>query len=368
MKFKKSILIVTVIIFSVLTHTLKAQNVLTTKTTSEYEKYIDSLKKEPYKWHFPIMGQEIRKQGFDIPYPNGVSLQYVYGNMKISIDSLRVGLTDDPMGWVGVDSLVTFNSINPASNVVIARYDVWLLPFFNVYAIGGYMDTNTSVKMTLDFLDQPTVNFSTGSKGPMVGWGTTIAAGVDNWFLTADYNQVWTFVPQLDSPAFSQEADIRIGHTFDFKKNRPWSNISVMAGGSWLKLNQKSQGNANLTDIFGVGENKPELLDKLNNWWDGLGPIEQKKLQPFYDAMEAWLSDDSDTLIYYGFNKKLPQAWSMTLGANYQLNHRWSINTIFTFLGSREQFTVGINYRFGFKGKNLFAGDIDRKNMHKAKQ
>lgn len=57
----------------------------------------------------------------------------------------------------------------------------------------------------------------------------------------------------------------------------------------------------------------------------------------------------------------------MNLGANYQINHRWAVNTIYTFLGSREQFTIALNYRFGFKGKNLFAGDIDRKNMHKIK-
>ncbi len=175
-------------------------------------------------------------------------------------------------------------------------------------------------------------------------------------------------MPQLDEPAFSQEADIRIGHTFNFKKKRPWSNISVMAGGSWLKLNSKSQGNANLTEIFGVGNNRPELLDKLNNWWDGLNPILQKELQPFYDRMEALLSGDNDAIVYYDFNKKLPQAWSMTLGMNYQVNHRLLINGIYTFLGYRNQFTAGVNYRFGFKGKNLLSGTIDRKHMHKIKQ
>jgi opacity protein-like surface antigen len=364
MKFKKSILFVIVIIFGVLTHALKAQNVITTKTSSKYEKYIDSLKKEPYKWHFPIMGQEIREKGFDIPYPSGLTLQYVYGKMDVDINNLRVGFNPDPSGWSDVDSIATFNYINPNSHVALLRYDVWLLPFLNVYGMGGYEVTDTKVELATPFI----LDFTTGSIGPVVGWGATISAGVDHWFLTADYNQAWTFVAALDKPAFSQEADIRIGRTFDFKKNRPWSNISVMAGGSWLQLNSKSQGNANLTKIFGVGKNKPEMLDKLNNWWDGLGPKEQEKLQPLYDALSGWLEDDSDTIIYYGFNKKLPQAWSMTLGANYQINHRWSINTIYTFLGSREQFTLGLNYRFGFKGKNLFAGDIDRKNMHKVKQ
>ena len=364
MKFKKSIVFVIVLTFGVLTHTLKAQNVVTTKTSPVYEKYIDSLKKEPYKWHFPIMGQEIRKKGFDIPYPSGLSLQYAHSTMNVEINNLRVGLKDDPSSWKNVDSIATFNYIKPTASVAILRYDLWLLPFLNVYGLGGYVSTDTAVELATPFV----LDFNTSSNGPMVGWGASISAGVDHWFLTADYNQAWTFIPQLDSPAFSQEADIRIGRTFDFKKNRPWSNISVMAGGSWLKLNQSSQGSANLTKIFGVGQNKPEMLDKLNNWWDGLGPIEKEALQPLYDALSGWLEDDSDTIVYYGFNKKLEKAWSMTLGANYQINHRWGINAIYTFLGSREQFTMGLNYRFGFKGKNLFAGDIDRKNMHKIKQ
>ena len=364
MKSKKSILFVTVITLSFFTHTVRAQNITRTNTTSEYEEYIDSLKAEPYKWRFPIYGQEIRKKGFDIPYPVGLSIQYVYGKMNIDINNLRVGLKDDPSGWVDVDSIATFNYIEPTTNVALLRYDLWLLPFLNVYALGGYVSTDTAVELATPFV----VDFNTGSKGPLVGWGASISAGVDHWFLTADYNQAWTFVPQLDSPAFSQTADIRIGRTFEFKKNRPWSNISVMAGGSWLQINPKSQGNANLSEIFGLGENKPEMLDKLNNWWDGLGPKEQEKLEPLYDALSGWLEDDSDTIVYYGFDKRVEKAWSMTLGANYQINHRWGINTIYTFLGSREQFTIGLNYRFGFKGKNLFAGSINRKDMNKVKQ
>lgn len=364
MKLKKTILLLIVIIISVLWSNLMAQNVITTKTSVKYEKYIDSLKKEPYKWHFPILGQEIRKKGFDIPYPNGLTLQYVHGNMSIDIKNLRVGLNKDPSGWVNVDSIATFNYINPVTDVALIRYDVWLLPFLNVYGLAGYETTTTAVELGTPFV----ADFNAYNKGPMLGWGASISAGVDNWFLTADYNQAWTFLPDLDGPAFSQEADIRIGHTFTFKKNRPWSNISVMAGGSWLELNKKTQGNANLSELFGVGDNKPELLDKLNNWYNGLPPKLQDKFGPIYDALEGWLSDDSDTIIYYGMDKKLAQAWSMTLGANYQINHRWAINSIYTFLGSREQFTIGLNYRFGFKGKNMFAGDIDRKKMHKVKQ
>jgi hypothetical protein len=46
----------------------------------------------------------------------------------------------------------------------------------------------------------------------------------------------------------------------------------------------------------------------------------------------------------------------MTAGVNYQINHRYTLMAMYTFLGSREQLVLSFNYRFGFKGKNLMAG------------
>lgn len=364
MNQKRIVLTLIILGLSILTSSLLAQNVITTKTGSEYTKYIDSLKKEPYKWRFPILGDTIRKKGFDIPYPNGLTLQYAYTNMDITLNNLSVGFQDDPSGWIDVDSIATFNYIKPSTNAALIRYDVWILPFINIYGMVGYEETKTAIELGTPFV----ADFESDGKGAVLGWGVNLSAGVNSWFITGDYNQIWTFVPQLFDPAFSQQADIRLGHTFTFKKNRPWSNISVMAGGSWLKISSESQGSANLSELFGVGDNKPEYLEKLNTWYNGLPPHLQDKFEPIYDKLEGWLSDDSDSLIYYGFNKKVPKPWSMTIGANYQINHRWDINTIYTFLGSRNQFTIGLNYRFGLKGKNMFAGDIDRKLMHKIKQ
>jgi hypothetical protein len=46
----------------------------------------------------------------------------------------------------------------------------------------------------------------------------------------------------------------------------------------------------------------------------------------------------------------------MTAGVNFQLSHRFQFNGIYTFPGSRKRLTVGVNDRFGFKGKNLLHG------------
>jgi hypothetical protein len=94
----------------------------------------------------------------------------------------------------------------------------------------------------------------------------------------------------------------------------------------------------------------------LNNWYNELPPALQDKLGNFYDKMEGWLSNDEDAYLRYAFNKKLYYPWSMTAGLNYQINKKWMITAMYTFLGSREQLVLGFNWRFGFFGKTLLEG------------
>ncbi|WP_340112710.1 hypothetical protein [Maribellus mangrovi] len=62
------------------------------------------------------------------------------------------------------------------------------------------------------------------------------------------------------------------------------------------------------------------------------------------------------TNLYYAFNKKLYSPWSMSVGFNYQHNKRYQLTGMYNFLGSRNQFTLGITYRFGIRGKNYLHG------------
>jgi len=315
--------------------------------------YIDSVKKIPYEWHFPIMGDEIRKMGFDIPFPNGIMVNYVVGSQYISISNLSVGLHDDPDSFKNVDGIARFEQIKPFVNVINVRYDVWLLPFIDLYVLGGYVHSKTDIKLALPIQAE----FTSESQGPMVGWGFVAAGGVGPLFAELDYNMVWTFVQQLDKPSKAQVFDIRVGHTFKFKK-RPWSNISVLVGAEWLKLNAQSRGQADLTQMFGGGTGgDPEgQQEDLTDWYDELPQKQQETFREFYETFHSALGGEGDKYIYYDFDKKMPYAWSMTLGLNYQINHRYLLEAFYTFLGSRNQFQIGFNYRFGFKGKTILEG------------
>jgi hypothetical protein len=119
-------------------------------------------------------------------------------------------------------------------------------------------------------------------------------------------------------------------------------------------LSKYSVGSVNLSELVGfTAEKKADALGQLNDWYAGLAPHRQDRLEDVYSGMAGWLEDGEDTILRYSFNKKLQYPWSMTIGLNYQLNHRFQFNAIYTMLGSREQIVFGVNYRFGFKGKNL---------------
>jgi long-subunit fatty acid transport protein len=101
----------------------------------------------------------------------------------------------------------------------------------------------------------------------------------------------------------------------------------------------------------------------VNNWWTGLSPAEQKNpvniakydaanrvlttAGTFLDKLEGGLSTLGTSTIQYSLDKKLKDMWNFTLGTQYQFNRHWMIRAEYGFLGSRDQFIAGLQYRFG---------------------
>jgi hypothetical protein len=279
-------------------------------------------------------------------------LNYIVGSQNITISNLAVGLHDNPDSFKNVDGIAKFESIKPFEHVINVRYDVWFLPFLNFYVLGGYVNTKTEVKLALPIQ----ATFQAHSKGPMVGWGVAAAAGVGPVFISLDYNMVWTFIEQLYEPSLAQAFDIRAGHTFKFPK-RPWTSFSILVGAQWLKLNKYSRGSVDISSALGdSGGDNGRQMDDLNDWYSELPQYQQETFREFYETLQAGLNGEEDKYIYYSFDKKLYYPWSMTAGVNYQINHRYILMAMYTFLGSREQLVISFNYRFGFKGKNLMEG------------
>jgi hypothetical protein len=147
-----------------------------------------------YSRTLPFMAQEALDSGHTLPLPFGASL-IVLGldNRKIDVTDVRIGLKNPPQSVSDVVQL------GAASNVFNAnlKFDAWLLPFLNVYALLGYVhnDSTTHVHVTLQRPgplppQQYERDVTTDLSGMVGGLGLTLAGGYGPFFLVFDANYV----------------------------------------------------------------------------------------------------------------------------------------------------------------------------------
>ncbi|WP_439183530.1 hypothetical protein [Carboxylicivirga taeanensis] len=327
------------------------QGALPNRTNSKvYKEYTDSLKRTPYPWHWPVMGGKLRKLGFDLPYPNGLMVNYAYSQQELMLSDVYVGF--NPNNLTPIDGIARFSRIQANVNAISVRYDFWLLPFVNFSVIGGRINADTNVDLGLPF----EASFIARSQGTSLGWNTVVAGGLGPIVLNADFTQVFTWTKNTERPSKTNVIGARLGHMIRFK-NRPYRNIVVLAGGQYLKLNKTSNGKTDLEKVAGISpDDKARISEQLNDWYNNLPGSEQEIFSGLYKGLNGWLTNSEGTILHYKFNKKLYYPWSMSVGFNYQHNKRYQLTSMYSFLGSRNQFTVGLTYRFGFRGKNYLHG------------
>ncbi|TNJ44310.1 hypothetical protein KFZ70_03125 [Tamlana fucoidanivorans] len=318
--------------------------------SEEYQKYRDSLMETPYEWHFPILGSKLRKMGFDLPYPNGIGVNYAWSRQNINISNAYVGFDSDNL--IGIDGIARFRKIQADVNAVNVRYDFWLLPFLNFYGIAGRINSQTEINLGLPF----DLTFNTNNNGTGIGWGTVVAGGVGPLVLSGDFTMVWTFMKNLDQPSKTIVLGGRGGYMFRFPK-RPDRNLVVLVGAQYLGISKGGSGTVDLEKLVGITpEKKAAALNQLNDWYDELPDSEQEVLFPIYDGASRWLSSNEPVELKYRFDKTMYYPVSMSLGVNMQINKRYTFTGIYSFLGSRQQVVFGLGYRFGIKGNNFLSG------------
>jgi len=337
------------VVFLLLISSAALSQVSSVSISEERQDERDSIKEiTDYPWRLPILGKKLRDQGFEIPFPNGIGINTAFSRQDLLVSNLRVGFGDE---LIPVDGIARFNSIKADVEAYTARYDFWLLPFLNFYGIAGRTHSLTRVDLGLPF----NAVFNADNSGTVVGWGTVLAGGVGPLVLSANFTMAWTFIPSLDDPARAYSISGRGGWLFRFRK--PGSNIAVLVGADYLRINPASKGRADLEKVIGITpEGKQQALEGLNDWYDDLSDREQTVVEPLYNGLSSYLGSNEPVELKYEFNKELYHPVSMSVGFNLQLSHRYTVTGIYSFLGSRDQLVLGVGYRFGFKGKNILSG------------
>jgi len=188
--------------------------------------------------------------------------------------------------------------------------------------------------------------------------------------MALDMNFSWTDVAALDKPAYVFNFGPRFGKSFRLKK--PERNVAIWVGGFRVKYAAETSGSLPLSDLIPAdelnakiaqGEAKVNQADQnLQAWWNGLTPAEQKnpinktkyetgnrtiaRATEFFESA-AGAVGNVDATVQYQLEKKLKDMWNFIVGSQFQLNKQWMLRVEYGFLGTRNQFIAGLQYRFG---------------------
>ncbi|MEZ5083139.1 MAG: hypothetical protein R2750_06795 [Bacteroidales bacterium] len=342
----------------------------------KYKAEIDSIKTQEYPYVLPILGSKAADKGFNLPYPAGISTQYFGQESDLIINNLQVGFNGGEK--YNLDDLIRFDKAVARAQAITFRPDIWLLPFLNIYGIFGRGSASTDVGFGVwipDSTNTPQEIISTETKvefnATTAGFGMTPTFGVAGFWIALDMNMTWTDVPQLDNPARTFVFGPRFGKTINFKKEN--SNIAFWVGGFRVELNSGTSGEVKMNEVLPVDEWNSRLQEgnakvqesqlQVNAWWEGLSSIEQKnpvniakyntataaleKAGNLLYAAESAVETASRSSIQYSMDKKPADKWNFIVGSQFQLNKHFMLRAEAGFLASRNQVTVGIQYRFG---------------------
>ena len=215
----------------------------------------------------PLLGNAARKAGYELPLPFGVDIfthfqQEVLGLEKIILDG--DDLTNEILAPGG-------SSAKAVTNLVAARADVWILPFFNVTVMSGYILGTTDVTLALsdevkDILEisgvqADNITISTEITGPMVGGGFTLAGGYKNFFATVNGMYIYQFVQEANIAVSAMALTPLVGVRFP-------KIVNFVVGGQYQVYDSNVSGSINLE-----GETlnyEVELKATQWNWLVGL--------------------------------------------------------------------------------------------------
>jgi hypothetical protein len=337
---------------------------------------IDSLKKTDYPYLLPIWGKKVAQKGFKLPKSAGFSAQYLWQQSDILINNLQVGFNNGPMH--NLDEIVRFDHAQTTTSGINVRPDFWLFPFLNVYAIFAKSNTSTAINAGVYIPDSSNkwnriadINTKANFDATTYGFGFTPTIGVGGFFLALDMNFSWSDIAELDKPAFASVFGPRLGKNITFPKH-PERQWAIWVGGFRVDLNSGTTGSLPIGDVLPINEWQDkvnngytkvnESQQKVDTWWNGLTPQQQKnpvniakhettnavlaRAGGVLDAATRAINTAASSSVQYSLDKQPLDKWNFIIGTQFQLNRSLMFRAEYGFLGARNQFIGGIQYRF----------------------
>lgn len=206
-------------------------------------------------FELPFLAEEARAQGYTLPKPYGISIGAMHVDQGIQVDSIGFsGLAinsclippcTNPSIPIPSDLVeISANNGRQKSDVYSIRADVWVLPFLNLYAIGGkmtgYSETDVTISKIGNYepLNPESFNFRLDLDGNLYGGGLVVAGGMGNWFTLIDASLTKTRLTVIDGEIEAFVFSPRVGYDF----NDRGIPLRVWAGGMYQEVEQSLSG------------------------------------------------------------------------------------------------------------------------------
>ena len=268
---------------------------------------------EPITGWVPILGEQVRKKGFDLPLPFGVGTTLVFMDQGIRLRNVKVGIGDPNIEVEGL----SFSDARAHDRANTARLDMWLLPFVNIYGIFGYINGEAELDLDISqiagglpiplppiFEPGKTIDFNIDYNGTTFGGGMTLAGGYQNVFASLDVNYTYSNIDVADGQIKTYTISPRLG--LQVNHSAVPGSVAFWVGAMYMRYKQT------VTDDINLNELDPRLP-----------PVQ----------IDFKLDVEND------------EPWNFLFGGQWEITKRWQFMTE-GGVGKRTQVLTGISFRF----------------------
>ena len=208
---------------------------------------------ERWSSFLPIWGEEAREKGHELPLPFGVAGSFFYANRDIDVDSVDIKIRNIPLN---LDNLASVMVESEELNWSM-RFDTWILPFFNIYLLGGYTKQHSDVNFDLNRLNASLLPPIFPEKfthrldldGTTFGGGTTLVGGYKQYYFAIDANYTIsdmegdiTRTSKFDQTVNALLLSTRVGWRTRIRKTK----LNIWFGGTYWGISQVIDGKVKL--------------------------------------------------------------------------------------------------------------------------
>jgi len=175
-----------------------------------------------------------------VPLPFGISFNYVHQVLPLTINDPVIVLGGLPLP----PGFVQGGTLKAVTNTLVARADVWILPFLNVYGTADYLSGDAN-DISMDLAVPIPIPSQISYSGSAYGFGFTGAFGYRAFFASYDVNWNWA-KPDVINWVRVQVQGPRVGVLFV-----PWGvHGKVYAGAMRLAIAGTQTGSVSLPDLI----------------------------------------------------------------------------------------------------------------------